>query len=270
MKKVILLGVVAGLLTVSCTKEANNRKLKVNNGTYQIVWSDEFNGTEIDSSKWSFEIGRGDNGWGNSELQYYKAENSQITDGKLIITAKKEDFNGANYTSSRIITRGKFDFTYGKVEVRAKLPKGQGIWPAIWMLGSNIGSVGWPKCGELDIMELLGHEPNKIYGTAHGPGYSGSSGIGENYTLPSGNFNEEFHIFKTEWDNEGIKWFVDDICYHTLTKSEADSRGGWVFNNDFFILLNLAVGGAWPKNPDSTTTFPQTMEVDYVRVWQKR
>lgn len=268
MKKILLLGIVVAILTGACTKEANDTKQKVNNGTYQVVWADEFDGNNVDTSKWTFETGRGDNGWGNGELQYYRGENSQIIDGKLIITAKKEDYNGANYTSSRMITRGKFDFTYGKVEVRAKLPKGQGIWPAIWMLGSNIGSVGWPKCGELDIMELLGHEPDKIYGTAHGPGYSGSSGIGQSYTLFSGNFNDDFHIFKTEWNNDGIKWFVDDICYHSLTKDEANARGGWVFNNDFFLLLNVAVGGAWPKNPDSTTVFPQTMEVDYVRVSQ--
>lgn len=255
------------IVLTSCTKKSEETYNQVSNPSYQLVWSDEFDGTEINSNKWVFETGAG--GWGNNELQYYKTENTIVTNGTLSIIAKQEDYGGQNYTSSRLITKGKYAFTYGKAEIKAKLPKGQGIWPAIWMLGSNIDSVNWPNCGEIDIMELLGHEPNKIYGTAHGPDFYGSGGISKSITLSQGDFSYDFHIFSIEWDSSTIKWYVDGNFYHSISKTEIEKIGTWVFNKDFFLLLNLAIGGDWPGSPDSTTEFPKTMTVDYVRVYQK-
>lgn len=268
MNKLLILLALLTIL-ISCTKKAEETYNQISNPTYKLVWSDEFDGTEVDLNKWTFETGIGTNGWGNNELQYYKTENTTITEGALSIVAKQEDYGGKNYTSSRLITRGKYGFTYGKAEIRAKLPKGQGVWPAIWMLGSDIGSESWPACGEVDIMELLGHEPNKIYGTAHGPGYSGSKGMGKSTVLSQGTFSDDFHVFSIEWDKISIKWYVDGILYHSIDKTEIEKIGTWVFNNDFFLLLNVAVGGDWPGSPDSTTIFPQTMTVDYVRIYQK-
>ncbi|MBZ4683006.1 MAG: hypothetical protein PWP46_4 [Fusobacteriaceae bacterium] len=258
------------ILFIGCNREFNKTNGVINivdnSDKEEVVWIDNFDGTEVDRNNWTFEIGNGVNGWGNNELQYYTAENSEVRDGKLIITAKKESKNGYDYTSSRLKTQGKFSFTYGTVEVRAKLPKGQGIWPAIWMLGEDIDidTVGWPNCGEIDIMELLGQEPNKIHGTIHGPGYYGAGGKSASYTLSSGDFSDDFHIFKIVWDITSIKWYVDNTLYHTETTNDVSN---WVFDHDFFILLNVAVGGNWPGEPDDNiTSFPQTMEIDYVKV----
>lgn len=233
-------------------------------------WSEEFGGTAINSNNWSFEIGNGTYGWGNNELQYYTEDNAKIVNGNLVITAKEESNNGYAYTSSRMISSGKFNFTYGTIEVNAKLPKGQGIWPAIWMLGEDINSVGWPNCGEIDIMELLGDTPDKIYGTLHGPSYSGGSGKSGNYTLTDGtDFSDKFHIFKVKWTGNDINWYVDGILYHTVTRSSVESSGlNWVFDHDFYIILNVAIGGNWPGSPNTSTVFPQTMEIDYIRVTQ--
>jgi beta-glucanase (GH16 family) len=245
---------------------------------WSMVWSDEFNapnGTAIDSSKWTAEVGGG--GWGNNELEYYtnRVDNAYHFGGSLVIKAIKERYTGADnvtrdYTSARLITKNKFSATYGRFEARIKVPFGQGIWPAFWMLGNNIDSVGWPACGELDIMENIGREPSIVHGTLHGPGYSGASGISSSYSLPNNQrFTESFHTFAVEWEPNVVRFYCDGILFKTMTPADLPAGRTWVFNHPFFMLLNLAVGGNWPGNPDSTTLFPQTMHVDYVRVYQR-
>jgi beta-glucanase (GH16 family) len=245
---------------------------------YVLVWSDEFNGANgylPDSSKWVMEIGGG--GWGNHELESYtnRPVNAQVQKGKLVITAKKETFKGSDgitrpYTSARLKTAGLFEQKYGRFEARIKVPRGQGMWPAFWMLGNNIGTTGWPECGEIDIMENIGKEPSVVHGTIHGPGYSGANGLGESFTLPSGKFANNFHIFAIEWEPSAIRFYVDKMLYETRTPADLPAETTWVYDHPFFILLNVAVGGDWPGNPDRTTVFPQRMLVDYVRVYAKK
>lgn len=240
--------------------------------SYVMVWSDEFNGTDgssPDSSKWTYDTGAG--GWGNQELEYYtnRTVNVQQKGGNLVITAQKESYQGSSYTSARIKTQGLYDHGYGKFEARIKIPYGQGIWPAFWMLGNDITSVGWPTCGEIDIMENIGKEPSTVHGTIHGPGYSGANGIGSAYSLPSGQkFSDDFHIYSIEWEPTEIRFYVDGNLYATRSPSEIPSGDKWVYDHNFFIILNVAVGGGWPGNPDTTTVFPQQMLVDYVRVYE--
>ena len=240
---------------------------------WKLVWSDEFNqadGSAPDSAKWGYEVGG--NGWGNNEQEYYtsRTNNVRIEDGKLVIEARQEKLGGKNYTSARLLTKGKCSWTYGRVEARIKIPQSQGIWPAFWMLGTNISSVGWPTCGEIDIMENIGREPGLIHGTVHGPGYSGGSGIGGPVALPNDvAFAEDFHVYAIECETNRIRWFVDDQPYFNVTSATVPRNTEWVFNKPKFLLLNLAVGGAWPGFPDGTTTFPQRMIVDYVRIYAK-
>jgi beta-glucanase (GH16 family) len=245
---------------------------------WSLMWSDEFNGPDgspIDQSKWTAEVGG--SGWGNNELQYYttRTDNAYQSGGSLVIKANKEKYTGADnvtrdYTSGRLITKNKFTATYGRFEARMKIPYGQGIWPAFWLLGSNIDGVGWPQCGEVDIMENIGKEPSVIHGTIHGPGYSGVNGIGSSYSLPENQrFADSFHTFAIEWEPNVIRFYCDGILYKTRTPADLPQGKTWVYNQPFFILLNLAVGGGWPGNPDGTTVFPQTMQVDYVRVYQR-
>jgi beta-glucanase (GH16 family) len=244
---------------------------------WNLIWSDEFEGatgTPIDTSKWTAEIGG--HGWGNREWQYYtdRVENAALDgDGNLAIVAREETlpntrchYGTCRYTSARLITRDKFEFTYGRVEARIRVGFGQGIWPAFWMLGADFGEVGWPNSGEIDILEYIGREPNKIFGTVHGPQYSGEKGVGQAYesAVP---FADDFHVYAIDWDPAAIRWYVDGTLYHMITPDSL--RGNrWVFDHDFFLLLNMAVGGNWPGYPDETTQFPQTMLVDYVRVYQ--
>lgn len=234
---------------------------------YQLVWFDEFSNATIDAANWTYETGG--NGWGNNELQYYtnRDVNSYILGGSLVIEAKKESYGGKNYTSARMITKGKRYFTYGKIEARIRLPYGQGIWPAFWMLGENISTVGWPKCGEIDIMELIGGGANdkKVYGTVHWES-NGHASYGGNYSLSSGIFASDYHVFSIVWNSKSIQWFVDGTKYVTVDITPA---GLAAFHKNNFIILNLAVGGNWPGNPDATTIFPQKMLVDYVRVYQE-
>lgn len=241
---------------------------------YELVWNDEFNYVGLpDSTKWTYETG-GD-GWGNNELQYYtsgKSENTYVQDGVLTISANKESYGGRSYTSARLITYYKQGYwKYGKIEARMKLPYGQGIWPAFWMLGTNIfEGTSWPACGETDIMELVGGSngnDSKVYGTAHWANSSSQHAqYGNEYQLSSGIFADTFHTFSIIWDEKTIKWLVDGIQYNIIDITPADLSE---FHNPFFILLNLAVGGNWPGNPDATTVFPQKMVVDYVRVYQQ-
>jgi beta-glucanase (GH16 family) len=240
-------------------------------GNWTLVWSDEFNqpdGAAPDSAKWGNDIGG--KGWGNHELEYYTSQtnNARIEDGKLVIEARQESSGGNNYTSARLQTRGKWSWTHGRIEARIKVPRGQGLWPAFWMLGTNMNAAGWPACGEIDIMENLGREPGMIHGTVHGPGYSGGGGIGAPFMLPGGAaFADDFHVFAVECETNRVRWFVDDQPYFTVTPASIPLGAQWVFNQPKFLLLNLAVGGGWPGDPDRTTTFPQRLLVDYVRVY---
>jgi beta-glucanase (GH16 family) len=223
----------------------------------------------LNSTIWDFNIGTGNNGWGNNELQYYtdRKENAVVQNGVLIMTAKKEDYNGSGYTSARILTKTKFEQAYGRYEARIRLPYGQGIWPAFWLLGADIDEVGWPQCGEIDIMENRGQEPTLINGTVHGPGYSAGESIGKSYELLNNRFDTSFHIFGIEWGPEYINFYVDDVLYNQITPE--DVPGEWVYDHPFFIIVNLAVGGDYVGLPNAETVFPQTMLVDYVRVYKQ-
>jgi beta-glucanase (GH16 family) len=234
-----------------------------------LVMQDEF---DVDgapnSAYWSYNIGTGNNGWGNNELQYYtdRPENIVVEDGMLKITAKQELYMGSGYTSARILTKGKVEQKYGRIEARVKLPWGKGLWPAFWMLGANSDTVIWPECGEIDIMEYLGNNPTTAFGTIHGPGYSGANAITKNYTLQNDRFDTGFHIFGIEWGENYINYYIDDVLYNQITPE--DVPGEWVFDQPFYIIMNVAVGGNLPGSPNGDTTFPQTMLVDYVRIYQ--
>jgi beta-glucanase (GH16 family) len=233
-----------------------------------LAWSEEFDGPGINEDNWTFELGDGCPnlcGWGNNELQNYtnKEENARIEDGKLIITANNGGIN--DYTSARMITKDKQEFKYGRIDIRAKLPEGQGIWPAIWMLGSNIDQEGWPSCGEIDIMELVGDKPKISHGTAHYD-VNGYASKGNSYLIAD-KFSEEYHVFSIFWDEDIIRWYVDYNKFFELKSTEIG--GTYPFNNPFFFILNIAVGGNWPGEPDETTVFPQEMHIDYVRVFQQ-
>lgn len=243
---------------------------------WTLTWSDEFNGEDgasPDPAKWVFDVG---GGWGNAELESYTSRpvNVKQLDGNLVITAMKEDYTGKDgvarpYTSARIKTRGMFSQAYGRFEARMQLPLGKGIWPAFWMLGDDIGSAGWPKAGEIDIMENIGG-PGVIYSTLHGPGYSGGKGISQKFLLPAGEeVNTGFHVYALEWAPNDIKFFFDDKLIVERTPKDLPEGTTWVYDHPFFMLLNVAVGGSWPKDPDETTVFPQKMLVDYVRVYKR-
>lgn len=264
-----------GALAVPAAQAAPATGAAADVGTMAVTFAEEFNGpagTRVDGSKWNTEVG--DNNGNNREHQYYttSASNAAMDGaGNLVITARRENpgnyncwYGRCQYTSARINTAGKFTTTYGKVEARMKMPRGKGIWPAFWMLGQDINSGNpWPNSGEIDIMEFLGHDLDTVYGTIHGPGYSGAGGIGMPFNGP--NFADGFHTFAIEWTPTGIAWSVDGNVYQRRTPADLGGRQ-WVFNKPFFIILNLAVGGEWPGYPDASTTFPQQLVVDYVRV----
>ncbi|MDG2195129.1 MAG: glycoside hydrolase family 16 protein [Polaribacter sp.] len=258
---------VIEVFAISSTKNSIGGFKKINvfvdKGGLALVWSDEFNiDGAPDTSKWSYDIGRGSNGWGNAEHQYYtnRSENVKVENGVLKITAKKENYQGAQYTSSRLKSEGKFEFKYGRVEVRAKLPEGGGTWPAIWMLGANISSVGWPNCGEIDIMEHVGNNQNTIHGTLHYPGNSGGNGNGN--TISVTNVSTTFHVYEIEWTSTEIKFFVDGTLFHSFTNT-----ANVPFNHNFFFILNVAMGGNFGGDIDANFT-QSTMEVDYIKVYQ--
>lgn len=242
----------------------------------QITFADEFdkNGA-LNSDLWTYDIGTGDNGWGNNELQYYtdRPENVVVEDGMLKITATKESFEGSGYTSARILTKGLFKQKYGRFEARMKLPYGKGMWPAFWLLGANIDEVTWPFCGEIDIMENAGSQPTIVSGAVHGPGYSGANPLLKKYELENSRVDTEFHVYGIEWGPNYINYYVDDVLYNRITPQDLDDeddvdRSDWVFNDGpFFMIINLAVGGNFDGNPTEDTVFPQTMYVDYVRVY---
>ena len=241
---------------------------------YDLLFADEFDGTELDESNWTFDIGTGDSGWGNNESQFYTDRNVLVRDGVLTIRARSEDFAGKSYTSSRIKSQGRFDFQYGRVDVRAALPKGQGLWPAIWMLGANFTEVSWPMSGEIDIMELVGNNDRRVYGTAHwnNGGVSASYSpamFGGAFDLESGSFFGEYHVFSLVWTADKLTWLVDDEVYHEMVLD--DSANLAPFRKSFFLIMNVAVGGNWPGYPDPANddvVFPQEMIVDYIRIFQ--
>ncbi len=237
---------------------------------YTLVWQDEFEGNEINTNNWVFETGTGCPnlcGWGNNELQYYRQENAWVEDDVLTIEARNENYQGSNYTSARMKTQGKHSFKYGRIDIRALLPKGQGIWPALWMLGSNITSIGWPACGEIDIMEMIGGngQEKTVHGTIHWDN-EGHNYVGGDYTLQTGIFANEYHVFTIIWDENNITWFVNDNQFYQIDITPSHMTE---FHQEFFFILNIAVGGNWPGSPDDTTVFPQQMKVDYIRVFQE-
>lgn len=237
-----------------------------------LTWSDEFDGqagTSPNPSNWNFDIGTGQDGWGNQELQYYTDRSSNVAldgNGNLVITARRESFGGMPFTSGRINSKDKIDQAYGRVEARIKNPYGPGLWPAFWMLGANIDEVGWPQTGEIDIMEMRGQIPNVISGSLHGPGYSGGNPISGSYGLQHGRFDADFYIYAVEWYPDRIDFFVNDYLYNRITPE--DAPGEWVFNKPFFLILNVAVGGTYVGFPIDATPFPQRMVVDYVRMYR--
>jgi beta-glucanase (GH16 family) len=291
LSKLFLL--TCSMLFLSCeTDETQTVTTKFN-----LVLADEFdvNGAP-NPAIWAFDIGRGplEEGWGNNELQYYtdSPNNAIVQNGYLIITAKNESFQGASYTSARLKTRNLFEQKYGRFEARIKMPQGKGMFPAFWLLGSNfceaqafdaennvfcdssnpnyeVGNVLWPQSGEIDIMEYIGSKPTEVFGTIHGPGFSAGESISKKYALPNGRFDTDFHVFGVEWTENSINWYVDNVLYNQITRAKVEQEGGeWVFDNSFYMLLNLAVGGNLPGSPDANTSFPQRMIVDYVRVYQ--
>jgi beta-glucanase (GH16 family) len=234
-----------------------------------LTMQDEFDTDGApDPAIWGFDIGTGNSGWGNNELQYYtdRPDNVVVEDGMLKITAHEESFEGSAYTSARVLTKGKFDQTYGRFEARIQLPWGQGMWPAFWLLGADIDTNQWPNCGEIDVMEYRGQNPTIMSGAVHGPGYSGGNSIIKEYDLVNDRFDTGFHIFGIEWGVNYINFYVDDVLYNQITPE--DVTGEWVFDDEFFIIMNLAVGGDFVGSPNADTVFPQTMLVDYVRVYQ--
>ncbi|WP_271766027.1 carbohydrate-binding protein [Aquimarina algiphila] len=228
---------------------------------WNLVWQDEF--TNGISPDWVFETGRGSSGWGNNELQYYRRENASVENGQLIITAKKENFGGANYTSARMKTQGRRNFKYGKIEARIALPMGQGLWPAFWMLGSNISSVGWPACGEIDVLEHINNSPD-IHGTIHWQDGNGNYAYYGGHTAVN---VTNYHLYSVEWNENNIKWFVDGNQYHEVDITNG-VNGTSEFHNEYFLLLNMAVGGNWPGFSVDDSKIPARMAVDYVRVYQ--
>ncbi|HKL90152.1 MAG TPA: glycoside hydrolase family 16 protein [Allomuricauda sp.] len=236
----------------------------------ELTLSEEFDTDgQPNPSIWGYEIGTGENGWGNQELQYYtdRPENVNIQNGVLLITAREESFEGSSYTSARLVTKDKFEQRYGRFEARIRLPYGQGIWPAFWMLGADIDENPWPGAGEIDIMEYRGQSPTVLIGSVHGPGYSGGDAISKEFTLSNDRFDTGFHIFGIEWGPEYVNFYVDDVLYNQITPE--DVTGPWVFDKPFYILMNLAVGGNFVGSPNEETEFPQTMLVDYVRVYEE-
>src|SRR5215216_5230387 len=236
---------------------------------WNLVWQDEFGGTEISRENWTFDTGGG--GWGNAEWEAYtdRPENVRVVNGMLVIEAREEKvtFSGLPYSSARIKTQGSHAWQYGRIEARLKLPYGQGIWPAFWMLGENMPQKGWPAAGEIDILEYVGREPDHIYATVHAPGYSGGNGVGSSLVVPADALKNDFHIYAIEWQENEIRWYFDDQEYFKVTAEDVPDK--WIFDHPFFIIMNLAVGGRWPGYPDKTTAFPQFLFVDYVRVYQK-
>ncbi|MFT4943639.1 MAG: beta-glucanase (GH16 family) [Flavobacteriales bacterium] len=269
--KTLLLGML--FIVIGCNPDETQTVAEYKN----LVLSDEFDTDDIiDSDIWTFDIGNGINGWGNNEEQFYtnRRENVSVQNGTLIIKAIKEDYNGFDYTSSKVLTKGLKEQAYGRFEARIQLPTGQGMWPAFWLLGANCGdgtadTEVWPNCGEIDVMEYRGQDPTVVHGSVHGPGYAGGNAITKSYALENDRFDTGFHVFGIEWAPEYINYYVDDVLYNQITRQQVEEKGTWVFDQPFYIIINLAVGGDFIGAPNEETVFPQTMLIDYVRVYNK-
>jgi beta-glucanase (GH16 family) len=234
---------------------------------WKLIWQDEFDGSALNLKNWTFDTGAG--GWGNGEAEFYtnRPENVRVEGGNLVIEARQEKYQGSYYTSTRLKSQGLQTFQYGRVEARMKVPAGVGLWPAFWMLGSNFNGSNWPDCGEIDIMEYVGKEPDLILGTMHGPGYSGAAGLTK-WNRQKYNIADDYHTYAIEWEQDQISWFYDGVKYSTYTRADVGSIRKWVFDQPFFIILNLAVGGNLAGPVGLKTVFPAQFLVDYVRVYQ--
>jgi beta-glucanase (GH16 family) len=271
---------ILGCVLSGCQSQANGLASAAleTKSEWVLTWSDEFtgpNGSSPDATKWVLESGG--NGWGNQELEYYtpRPKNLHLEDGNLVIEAVKEEFRGSDgvrrrYTSGRIESQGRFSQAYGRFEARIKIPSGRGVWPAIWLLGDDFSTAGWPECGEIDIMENVDLEKSMIHGSLHGPGYSAKKAVTSAYSLPHGQFADDFHVFALEWEPQVIRFYVDNDLYATKTPSDLPKGARWVFDHPYFVILNVAVGGILPSSPDISADFPQRMLVDYVRVYSRR
>jgi beta-glucanase (GH16 family) len=269
-----------GCVLIGCLSQANGLVSAASDtkSDWVLTWSDEFtgpNGSSPDATKWVLESGG--NGWGNQELEYYtpRPKNLHLEDGNLVIEAAKEEFTGSDgvkrrYTSGRLETKGRFSQVYGRFEARIKIPSGQGVWPAMWLMGDDFSKAGWPACGEIDVMENVDLEKSMIHGSLHGPGYSAKKAVTSAYTLPQGRFADDFHVFAVEWEPLVVSFYVDNDLYATKTPSDLPKGARWVFDHPFFVILDLAVGGIFPTSPDISADFPQRMQVDYVRVYSRR
>ncbi|HYL63003.1 MAG TPA: glycoside hydrolase family 16 protein [Candidatus Methylomirabilis sp.] len=273
-----LAAVSASIFTVFGCFVIVDRRLPTPAG-WALAWSDGFSGAKNsapDPTKWTYDLGG--RAWGNHELETYtnRPENALIEKGRLVIIARREKYTGTDgitrdYTSARLKTQRLFAQKYGRFEARIKIPKGQGIWPAFWMLGNDIPTNGWPRCGEIDIMENVGRELGTNHGSLHGPGANGTASLTSIFTLPAGHkLADDFHVYSVEWEPEAVRFYVDSNLYATFSPSQWPAGATWVFDHPFFIVLNVAVGGDWPGSPDATTKFPQRMLVDYVRVYTRR
>ncbi|MGD0939864.1 MAG: glycoside hydrolase family 16 protein [Terracidiphilus sp.] len=274
----VAIAALLACMTPACVFAAEpGTKADAEHKDWTLVWSDEFNGPDgslPDPNKWT--LVTGGSGYGNRELESYtdRPLNVHQEKGNLVITARKEGFTGVDgnareYTSARLQTKGLFEAQYGRIEARIKVPDGQGIWPAFWMMGGNFDTVQWPDCGEIDIMEHIGSEPAKVYGSLHGPGYSGSEPLTRGYALPNdARFSDAFHLFAIEWEPNVIRFYVDGKLFETQSSATLPPQRRWAFNHPFYVLLNVAVGGYWPGEPNQTTVFPASMLVDYVRVYK--
>ncbi len=252
------------------TTTDNGYKPATKKSGWNLVWTDEFDQPQIDTNKWSHEV-NGDGG-GNNEQQYYTASkaNSYINNNKyLVLKAIKQNYKGKFYTSARMRTKKKADWTYGRFDIRAKIPVQQGVWPAIWMLPTDWVYGPWPQSGEIDIMESIGHQPTTVYGTIHyGDAWPNNKHIGDTTIIQKGDLSTDFHVFSVEWEPNEIRWYFDDVLYSTKKNTDVTPHK-WPFDQNFHMILNLAIGGEWPGPPDDNTTFPKYMFVDYVRVYKK-
>ncbi len=267
--KYIIIGAVFAAVGVSCEGDENQTVATKSN----LVFEDNFDGNGApDPANWGYNIGTGQNGWGNNESQFYtdRPENVRVEDGILKITALKENFQGSNYTSGRILTKGKVQKQFGRFEARIKLPWGQGLWPAFWLLGDDSDGAIWPQIGEIDIMEYRGQEPTIVHGSAHMPGNFAGNPLTKSYEVENGRLDTDFHVYGIEWSPNEINYYIDDVLYQQITPADMDEGSEWVFNDgrEMFMILNVAVGGSFVGAPGVDTVYPQTMEVDYVRIYE--
>ncbi len=258
----------AALPPAAAPAPAPDRWTQLDRPGWELAWHDEFDGTAVDRTRWAFDQG---GLWNNGELQFYtdRPENVRIEGGWLVLEARREEYFGNDYTSARLKTAGLASFRYGRIEARMQVPAGQGLWPAFWMMGDDRPQVGWPGCGEIDIVEVIGREPATAHATVHGARFHGTTGIHRAYTLPHGTLADAPHVFAIEWEPAVIRWYLDDVLYQTVTPADLPVPAEWPFDKPFFVLLNLAVGGSWPGDPDAGTRFPAQLRVDWVRVYRR-